>query len=304
MMPYTPLQLLFFFFTYCFIGWIIESTWVSLHKGHFVNRGFLRGPFIPIYGFGAMTLLLVGTPLLKWPVAVFFGGLLACSILEYVTGALMEAVFKVRYWDYSDKPFNINGHVCLFTSVCWGILAVVEDYFLHKPIEALSEYLTLKELTLIVAVVGVCFAVDVTLSFKAAFDLRAIIIRVEKAKEELRIMQKRLDVYLAFANAEREEFIEDTKDKIEDIFDSLEDRFTEIKERISDAPGEFSENAREEFDELREKFAALRSNRFGLSNFKGFYRRGIFLGNPTLVSKKFRETVESIKNFVIDKKDK
>lgn len=304
MIPYTPLQLLFFFFTYCFIGWIIESTWVSLHKKRFVNRGFMRGPFIPIYGFGAMTLLLVGTPLLEWPVAVFFGGLVACSILEYVTGAAMEAIFKVRYWDYSDKPLNINGHVCLFTSVCWGLLALVEDYFLHKPIEALSKYLTLKELTLIVTAVGVYFVVDVTLSFKAAFDLRAIIIKMEKAKEDLRLMQKRLDVYLAFANAEREEFIEDTKDRVEDIFDSLEERFVKIRKRIYEAPGDFNDNAKAELAELRDKFAALKINRFGLSDFKGFYKRGIFLGNPTLVSRKFKDSVESIKNFVTDKKNK
>ena len=70
MIPYNFTELLFFFFIYCFIGWIIESTYVSLHEKKFVNRGFMHGPFIPIYGFGAMALLLVGTPLLKWPVAV------------------------------------------------------------------------------------------------------------------------------------------------------------------------------------------------------------------------------------------
>lgn len=304
MIPYTPLQLLFFFFTYCFIGWIIESTWVSLHQKHFVNRGFMRGPFIPIYGFGAMTLLLVGTPFLKWPVAVFFGGLVACSILEYVTGAAMEAIFKVRYWDYSDKPLNINGHICLGTSLCWGGLALAEDYFLHKPIEALSNYLTLKELTLIVTCVGVYFIVDVTLSFKAAFDLRAVIIKMEKAKEELRIMQKRLDVYLAYANAEREEFIDDTKEKAEDMLESLENKFAELKKRVYEAPGDFTEAAKAELSELRDKFAAAKINRFGLPDFKGFYRRGIILGNPTMVSKKFKDSFESIKSFVNDKRNK
>ena len=140
---------MFFFFTYCFLGWIIESTWVSLHQKRFVNRGFLRGPFIPIYGCGAMTLVLVGTPLLKWPVAVFFGGMISASILEYFTGAAMEAIFKVRYWDYSDKPLNLNGHICAFTSVCWGGLSLLVDYVIQdytKPM-GVATYKTSKDMS-------------------------------------------------------------------------------------------------------------------------------------------------------------
>lgn len=318
MIPYTPKQLLFFFLIYCFIGWCIESTWVSLHQHKFVNRGFMRGPFIPIYGFGAMTLLLVGTPLLKWPVAVFFAGMFAASILEFFTGMAMEAIFKVRYWDYSDKPFNIKGHVCLFTSVCWGVLAVVEDYFLHKPIEALSEYMTLKEMDLIVFSVSVYFIVDVTLSFKAAFDLRDIIIKMEKAKEDLRIMQKRLDVYLAYASEDAKDFVEETKEAIEDRIEEhkeraedtardIEAKFEELKKRMEERPSifdGFEGNAFEEIRELKEKFIVHKAERFGLPSFKDFYKRGIFIGNPTLGSKKFKDTVDSIKAYVEERKNK
>lgn len=302
--PYTPLELLFFFFTYCFIGWIIESTWVSLHQKKFVNRGFMRGPFIPIYGFGAMTLLLVGTPLIKWPVAVFFGGLVACSILEYFTGALMEAVFKVRYWDYSDKPLNLNGHICIGTSLCWGGLAVVEDYFLHKPIAALAKYLTLKEITLFVTVISVYFIVDLTLSFKAAFDLRAVIIKLENAKEDLRLAKKRLDVILAYMNESKEEFVDESLVKMEDIMDNIESRLLEAKKYMEEKPSELAENVKQELSEIKDKFTVLKATKFGLSDFKGFYKRGIFLGNPDLASKKFKDTLDTIKAYVTDKKNK
>lgn len=304
MIPYSPLQLLFFFYTYCFFGWIIESTWVSLHQKRLVNRGFLRGPFIPIYGCGAMTLVLVGTPLLKWPVAVFFGGMISASILEYFTGAAMEAIFKVRYWDYSDKPLNLNGHICLFTSVCWGGLSLAVDYVIHKPIVALTEHMTYKELVLIVTVVTVYFIVDCTLSFKAAFDLRAIIIKMEKAKEELRLMQKRLDVILAFADADKDAFIDASLEKAGNIIDGIEERFAAVKKVMEETPAKFAENIKNELSELRDKFVIEKRNEQSENNIWDFYKRGIFLGNPTLKSVKFSDTVDTLKDYVMNHKNK
>ena len=295
---------MFFFFTYCFFGWIIESTWVSLHQKRFVNRGFLRGPFIPIYGCGAMTLILVGTPLLKWPVAVFFGGMISASILEYVTGAAMEAIFKVRYWDYSDKPFNINGHICLFTSVCWGGLSLAVDYVIHKPIVALTEHMTYKELVLIATVVTAYFIVDCTLSFKAAFDLRALIIRMEKAKEDLRIMQKRLDVILAFADADKDAFVDASLEKVGDIIEGIDERFRAARKFMEETPEKFADNIKNELSELRDKFVITKRDESSENTIWDYYKRGIFLGNPTLKSVNFTDTVETLKKQVMDLKKK
>ena len=304
MIPYSPLQLMFFFFTYCFFGWIIESTWVSLHQKRLVNRGFLRGPFIPIYGCGAMTLVLVGTPLIKWPVAVFFGGMISATILEYFTGAAMEAIFKVRYWDYSDKPFNINGHVCLFTSVCWGGLSLAVDYVIHKPIVALTEAMTYKELVLIVTVVSVYFIVDATLSFKAAFDLRAIIIQMEKAKEELRLMQKRLDVILAFVDADKDAFVDASREKASDIIEGIDERFRAVRKFMEETPEKFADNIKNELSELRDKFVITKRDEMNENTVWDFYKRGIFLGNPSLKSVNFQETVDALKERVMEYRNK
>ena len=193
----------------------------------------------------------------------------------------MEAIFKVRYWDYSDKPFNLNGHICLFTSVCWGGLSLAVDYVIHKPIVALTEHMTYKELVLIVTVVTVYFIVDCTWSFKAAFDLRAIIIKMEKAKEELRLMQKRLDVILAFADADKDAFIDASLEKAGDIIDGIEERFAAVKKAMEETPARFAENI-----------------------IWDFYKRGIFLGNPTLKSVKFSDTVDTLKDYVMNLKNK
>ncbi len=304
MIPYSLTQIVFFFYCYCFIGWIIESTYVSVRTKHLTNRGFMRGPFIPIYGFGGLTMLLAGTPLLKWPVLVFFAGMISASILEYFTGAAMEAIFKVRYWDYSNEKFNLNGHICLFTSICWGLLSIALDYFIHKPIERLSEYLLGKPLDIIVNLITIYFIVDLTLSFKAAFDLRTLIIKMEEAKEELRLMGRRVDVILAVIDAEKEERLEKLGETFDEISENLEEGLNKIKSMLSERPDAIADNIKEEYDEFVKKLAARRENNYGLQAFREFYKRGIFLGNPTLNSKKFKDSVETIKKFVAENRNK
>lgn len=304
MIPYSPVQLLFFFYFYCFCGWIIECTYVSVRTKKVTNRGFMFGPFIPIYGFGAMTMLLACTPVIKYPALVFIVGMVSASVLEYITGMAMEAIFKVRYWDYSYRKFNINGHVCLLNSLYWGGISVVLLYFFHKPIEHLAFTMQEKALNITVMCLTLYFAVDLTMSFKAAFDIRSMIMKLEKAKDEMRIMQKRLDVMLAYAN----ESVNEQKDKIEDKFenlaDSVEAKFVKVRELFESTPSDIAANVKEEYDELRDKFVGFKANMFGLTAFADFYKRAIIKGNPDMVSKKYKDSLEAVKNFVNDKKNK
>ncbi len=125
MYTYSIIQWLFFFYFYCFVGWCIETTYVSLHQKRLVNRGFMRGPFLPLYGSGAVMMLLVSMPFREHLVLVYIAGCVGATLLEYVTGVTMEALFKVRYWDYSDKKYNFQGHICLGTSLAWGLLTIL-----------------------------------------------------------------------------------------------------------------------------------------------------------------------------------
>ena len=103
---YSAWQWLLVFYLYCFLGWCFESTVVSVQQRHFVNRGFLRGPMLPIYGFGATILLHVSLPLYDKPVALFLASMAAATIFEYIVGVIMEKLFKVKYWDYSTHRFQ------------------------------------------------------------------------------------------------------------------------------------------------------------------------------------------------------
>ena len=102
MYPYSLSQWLFLFYFYCFLGWCVESTHVSIRQKppHWVNRGFMRGPFLPLYGSGAIMMLVVSAPFQHNLFLTYVAGCIGATILEYITGVTMEGLFKVRYWDY------------------------------------------------------------------------------------------------------------------------------------------------------------------------------------------------------------
>ena len=115
-------------FIYSFLGWCIESTIVSVSKRKLTNRGILKGPMLPLYGFGALTIIISTLMVADNAVLVYICGMIAATALEYVTGAAMEAIFNMKYWDYSDKKFNIHGYICLKSSLFWGFFVSCACY--------------------------------------------------------------------------------------------------------------------------------------------------------------------------------
>lgn len=182
---YNLAQWLLFFYIYCFFGWCIESAYVSIHKKKFVNRGFMRGPFLPLYGSGAVMMLFVTIPVRDSLVLTYIFGAIGATILEYITGACMEALFKVRYWDYSDKPFNIHGYVCLGTTLAWGLLTILMVRFIHEPVEHLILSLNQTLQDVLATVLTIYVTSDMALSFKAALDIRTMLEKMTKVKEEM-----------------------------------------------------------------------------------------------------------------------
>lgn len=131
---YSTGQWVLLFFFYCFCGWVWESCYVSLCQRRWVNRGFLHGPLLPIYGFGAILILFVTLPVENDLRLVWLLGMLAATALEYVVGAAMERLFQVRYWDYSKHRFNLHGYICLSSSIAWGFFSILLVRFVHPPV--------------------------------------------------------------------------------------------------------------------------------------------------------------------------
>ena len=189
----SPAQWVFYFFVYCFLGWIWESLYVSLHEKHFVNRGFMQGPLLPIYGSGAIMLLALTLPVRGNYVLMTLIGIIGASILEYATGAAMEALFHVRYWDYTGRFLNLNGYICFASTACWGIMTFAVTGFIHPKIVSLTARIPGEILQWSDYVITAFACADFAVSFKTAIDFRNVLIRAEKAQEELIVLRRRMD---------------------------------------------------------------------------------------------------------------
>lgn len=255
MYSYSVTQWVMFFYMYCFFGWIFESTYVSIKNRHFVNRGFMHGPLLPLYGSGAIIVLFVAIPLNGNYIAQYFAGAVAATALEYVTGVVMEALFKVRYWDYSNQRFNVNGHICLSSSIAWGFLTLFLVNVIHKPVERILLWLHPEVCSVLALVITVAAAADFTTAFKEAMQLRELLFYFERAKEEFDDMKTRLSKRVDVVAAVVDDGINQSVGKIIDKKDSIVEKGDTYMDKIK---------AKREkmFKNMLYKYPTLHSDRF------------------------------------------
>ena len=251
MYHYSILQWMLFFYIYCFFGWIIESIYVSVCTGNWVNRGFMRGPVIPIYGTGAIIILFAVIPFRTSPILVFIIGTIAASVLEFVTGFVMERIYKVRYWDYSDKPFNLCGYICLFNSLCWGVLSILLIYLVHSWVEKGVLFLNDMVLLSIDSGISSLFIVDLFNSSTTAVELKKMLANSQKLKDDLmNVHNKMIEFNTAIANG-KEKMDELKKMSLQELYISARDNITNI---ALDEDSPELQNLKKKLDSLKDKY--------------------------------------------------
>lgn len=197
---YTIHQWLLLFYLYCFVGWVWESCYVSALKHKWINRGFLKGPLLPIYGSGAIVVLISTITVKENIFLVFIIGMIAATVLEYITGELMESIFNVRYWDYSNKPFNINGHICLLSSLAWGVFSIILVEVVNPKVANLIIMIPNEISEGIAYLMTIFITIDGVQSFNVAINLKNILIRITERNETIKVIKKRIEVAEAFIN--------------------------------------------------------------------------------------------------------
>ena len=284
MYHYSLLQWMLFFYIYCFFGWIIESTYVSVCTGNWVNRGFMRGPVIPIYGTGAVIVLFAVIPFRTSPILVFIVGTVAASILEFVTGFVMERIYKVRYWDYSDKPFNLCGYICLFNSLCWGVLSILLIYLVHSWIEKGVLFLNDMVLLSIDSGISSLFIVDLFNSSTTAVELKRMLDNSQKLKDDLmNIHNKMIEFNTAIANG-KEKMDELKQMSLQELYISARDNMSNI---ASDKDSPELQNLKNKLDLLKDKYYKRM-----LAEDKAKFK--LLKNNPKAVSYKYKESLREI----------
>lgn len=191
------IRILTYIIIYSFFGWILESIYKTILQKKFINSGFLNGPVCPIYGFGAMIMLFTLSFLKNNIILLFITSFIALSIWEYIAGLILEKLFNVKYWDYSNYRFNIHGRVCLLNSIFWGVLGVVFIKFVHPFVEGIVVNIPLNVLLILNIVLYIVLFTDIIISSVRTLKLNDAISRIEQIEanikekiEELKIEYK------------------------------------------------------------------------------------------------------------------
>ena len=284
MYNYEVWQWVLYFFIYCFIGWIWETAYVSLKSGHFENRGFMNGPFLPIYGSGAIIMLFVSLPVKNSVILVFIFGSIAATLLELFTGMAMESLFHVRYWDYSYRKIQYKGHICLVSSIAWGFFSCLLVYFIHKPIEGLVLSIDEGIGQLIAIIVTICATADFATSFKTALELKNMLITAEDIKKQIERLERRAEIVEVFIADSAEKASEDLREHISDII-----------EKISGSKEEAKAELNRILAERNEKVSAFKLRISENKSVSALLRR-----NPDAVSVKHFDTFSTYKKNIID----
>lgn len=173
------------YFMYCVIGYVLECIFCSIiDKKLVLNRGFLIGPYLPIYGKGALCIILLLNKYLKDPFALFIMASLIATVLEYFASYFMEKIFKARWWDYSEKKFNLNGRVCLTNTVLFGLGGLIVMYVINPFLTGILDGFSKTTIIVLGLIFFTIYAVDTIISFTTIYKLRSSSTSLKKDSTE------------------------------------------------------------------------------------------------------------------------
>lgn len=278
-------HVVFWVFLYSFLGWIWESSYVSFKQKRLVNRGFVTGPVCTIYGIGAMSVYLILRPLEGHGLWLFLGGVVTATALEYVTAAVMEAIFHTSWWDYSDQPFNVKGRICLGCSIVWGFFTLVMFEVLQPFAEWVIGLFSASAGHMVVILCTILYGVDFVISVLAAASLGDKMARLSGALEDFTEYVQSTRIY---------ESVEEIKEALEPYRSSL--HLKNFQEKME----EYQKTFYAKFEEKRGR-EHLEGFRQHLGKFHAQYQEG--MSRITGVNKRFLHAYPNLHRAYLKRKE-
>ena len=280
----TAAKIFLWLILYSFLGWVYESTLCSITSRSLVNRGFLNGPLCPVYGFGALTVILAfwQEPNIS-PWNLFFSSMVLTCTLEYITSWGMEKLFHVRWWDYSEYRYNINGRVCLLGALAFGSFSVVLIKVVHPRVMAVVDSLPAQGL---LAAAGLCF-------IAGAADCFVTVRHILTLNGRLAEIQEALDAYRSQARQRAESLRENLQARLEESIGAAA-----LEELRGSRPSVALEELRERLEQRFEE-SAYNSRRIqSLLELHRFQARRLLRAFPKLSSTRYKEALEKLRKRI------
>lgn len=259
-------NLIFYFIIYSFLGWCLESAYKTIILKKLVNSGFLYGPFCPMYGIGALLMILIGKNSNNI-IVIFLLAFVLFSVWEYIVAIILEKLFKTKYWDYSDLKFNIKGRVCLKNSIYWGILGVLLMFVIQPGIEYMTNLIPANTLRIINIVLCIGILLDTTITiYRIMFidkKIRQVFELGDTIKDKIKEI-KEIDYKEKLSRENAQKFVDELKTKQAILKFTLYKRIARLKNAF---PEMNSENISKfmkqkiELSELKEKIKKLKDKK-------------------------------------------
>ena len=198
----TYFQICLYFLFYSFGGWVVEVIFHAVALGKVINRGFLNGPVCPVYGFGVLSVFaLLNTiqsgGLVMSEGMIFVFGFVLATLVELIAGWLLDVCFHARWWDYSDKPLNFHGYICLEFSLIWGLAIVMVVKVFQKYVENQASHTPATWEWVVMAILYAAYFADFVVTVATIRGLNKKLTRLDKVSSDMRIVSDKLSNTLA-----------------------------------------------------------------------------------------------------------
>ena len=235
-MPENIYQAVWIFLIYAFLGWCAEVAFAAVHKGIFINRGFLNGPVCPIYGVGMLVVVTLLWGLRSNLILLFLGSAGLTTALEYATGWILEKFFHDKWWDYSDKPFNVKGYICLEFTILWGLAAAFIVGAVHPFVFILIKKTPFVLGVILMGVFLAAFVTDLVITVTALAKLPKKLNAMLEAEKALKAISDKIGENISEtainAKAKGDELVEENRPKIEELKAEYEQKAAEYKRQF------------------------------------------------------------------------
>ena len=299
-------QLLWIFFLYAFLGWCTEVSYAALRTGKFVNRGFLNGPVCPIYGCGVVVVLAGLEPLKGNFVLLFLGSVVLTSALEWATGFVLEKLFRQRWWDYSDKPFNLGGYICLEFSVMWGFACLFVVDILHPSIEFFIRLIPHTLGWVLLGLFSAAMAVDLAATVRTIAKINRQLDQIDQLAQRLRTASNEFGENLADRVLEAAERSADWKEDWNSAAEEWSQRRAEFQEQLAQKREQMEDELRQHaqeraarlqagHDRARAELDAWREKLQTQLDSRAFGQRRLMAAFPKMRSTSHRQAMEQLR---------
>lgn len=297
-----------YFILYSILGWLVETLYCSVLAHHWVERGFLNGPLCPIYGCGALLMLGGLEPYISHPLLLFLLSMLGASMMEFVVSWAMEKMFGMRWWDYSDQPYNLQGRVCLLNSTLFGVMGLVLARVVHPKMQYLVALLpdVVCMVAAILAFAALC--VDTVLSARAALQLRGRLEHIEEIKQELRKAVHERNLRLEFALQSRLSDLDEWKQHVDELKGKVTTENVEqlLRESLAGSPrlGDALDHVRRWKQMQEGRMDTLRQRIRQLTEDNKLIQRRMLEAFPQLHAEKYADSLEEIRQAIRNWKER